>query len=37
MLQPVLNRKVGNTTGKPTNNPQQTIKTHRKMSLQEQI
>ena len=36
MLQPVLtgNRKVRNTTGKPTNNPQQTIETYRKMSPQ---
>ena len=25
MLQPVLNRKVRNIAGKPTNNPQQTI------------
>ena len=34
MLQPVLNQKVRNTTGKPTNNPQQTIGTYRKMSPQ---
>ena len=37
MLQPVLNRKVRNTTRKPTNNPQQTIGIYRKMSPQKQI
>ena len=30
MLQPVLNRKVRNIEGKPTNNLQQTIGTYRK-------
>ena len=33
----MLNRKVGNTTSKPTNNPQQTIETYKKMSPQKQI
>ena len=37
MLQPVLNRKVRNTTRKPTNNPQQTIGTYRKMLPQKRI
>ena len=37
MLQFVLKRKVRNTTHKPTNNPQQTIGTYRKMSSQKQI
>ena len=37
MLQPMLNRKTRNTTSKPTNNPQQTIGTYRKMSSQKQF
>ena len=37
MLQPMLNRKVRNITSKPNNNPQQTIGTYSKMSLQKQI
>ena len=37
MLQLVLNQKIKNTTRKPTNNPQQTIGTYRKMSPQKQI
>ena len=37
MRQPVLNRKVRNTTSKPTNNPQQTVGTYRKMSPKKQI
>ena len=37
MLQPVLDRKIRNTTRKPINNPQLTIGTYRKMSPQKQI
>ena len=37
MLQPMLKQKTRNTTSKPTNNPQQTIRTYRKMSSQKQI
>ena len=37
MLQSMLNRKTRNTISKPTNNPQQTIGTYKKMSSQKQI